>query len=204
MRTPSVRVRQTLTLLSIPLAVVLAAGAVWHASYAAFSASTRNAGNGWSTGTVNLSNDDSGTARFNVSNLVPGQTDTKCIKVTATTTVPGTVKLYLLNFVPSPQGLENYIKLTVTSGSGGNFGSCTGFVGASNLLANQTLAAAAAARSSYANGTGAWTTAGNPAGESMTYQFTWTLDTPGLTQEQLNALQGAHTGVDLGWELQNG
>ena len=203
MRRPNDRFLRTISLVSIPLAVLVGAGLVWHASYAAFSSSTRNAGNTWSTGTVKLTSDDSGTARFTVSNLVPGQTDTKCITVTATATVPGIVKLYLLNPIPSSQGLENYIKLQVTSGTGGSFASCAGYVAGPTLITNETIAVAAAAHDSFSNGVGAWATAGQPTGESTTYQFTWTFDVSALTQAQLDALQGARTGVDFGWELQN-
>jgi hypothetical protein len=202
-RRPSDRFLRTISLVSIPLAVLVGAGLVWHASYAAFSSSTRNGGNTWSTGTVTLTSDDAGAARFTVANMVPGQTDTKCIKVTATATVPGTVKLYLLNLIPSSQGLENYIKLQVTSGNSGSFASCAGYVAGPTLISNQSLAATSAAYNSYTNGVGAWVTAGQPTGESMTYQFTWTFDTSGLTQAQLDTLQGARTGIDFGWELQN-
>jgi hypothetical protein len=195
--------RRALAICAAPLATLGAAGVVWQASYAAFSADTRNAGNSWSTGTVALSNDSAGTARFNVSDIVPSQTETKCVKVTSSANVPGTVKLYILNPVTSVQGLETHIKLTVTIGDGGTFGSCTGYVSSGTVIATQTLAAATATYNSYANGAGSWVTAGVSSGESKTYQFTWLFDATGMTQEQLDGLQGVHTGLDFEWEVQN-
>jgi hypothetical protein len=186
-----------------PLAVMAAAGVVWKASYSAFSADTRNAGNAWSTGMVALTDDDAGSARFTVTNLVPAQTETKCIKVTSSASVPGTVKLYLLNAVTSVAGLENHIKLTVTSGAGGTFADCTGYASSATVIATQTLAAATAAYASYATAAGSWVTAGVVSGESKTYQLTWLFDATGLSQEQLDALQGAHVGIDFEWEVQN-
>lgn len=203
MHAPSPRIRRLVAGAVIPISVMAAAGLVWRSSYAAFSSDTRNAGNNWSTGSVALTDDDAGSARFTVTDLVPDQTDTKCIKVTASANVPGTVKLYLLNPITSAQGLENHIRLTVKQGDGGGFGSCTGFVAGPTIVANQTLAGATAAYNSYATGAGSWVTTGVVAGESKTYQLSWTFDASGMTQEQLDGLQGARTGVDFEWELQN-
>lgn len=203
MRAPGRNVRRLVTVAAGPVAVLLAGGMIWQGSYAAFSADTRNSGNSWSSGTVALTDDDAGSSRFSVTDLVPGQTDTKCIKVTATSTLPGTVKLYLLNPVTSTAGLESHIKLTVTSGTGGTFASCTGYTSTASLITAETLAAATSAYNSYATGAGAWATTGNPTVESKTYQLTWTFDTTGMTQEQLDGLQGSHSGVDFEWEMQN-
>ena len=54
----------------------------------------------------------------------------------------------------------------------------------------------------YATGGAAWDTVGTP-GESATYRGTWTFDTEGLTQSQIDALQGSRVSVDLVWELQS-
>jgi hypothetical protein len=210
MRSPSLRSHRIASLMVAPLAVMAAAGVVWKASYSAFSAETRNSGNSWSTGVVALTDDDSGSARFNVTNLVPAQTETKCIKVTSSASVPGTVKLYILNPVTSVVGLETHIKLTVTNGNGGDFASCTGYTSTGTVIATQTLGTAETTYTSYATGAGVtdvahglWVTTGVVAGESKTYQLTWLFDSSGLTQDQLDALQGAHVGLDFEWEVQN-
>jgi hypothetical protein len=203
MRAPGRKVRRLVTVGAGPVAVLLAGGMIWQGSYAAFSADTRNSGNSWSSGTVTLTDDDAGSSRFTVTDLVPGQTETKCIKVTATSSLAGTVKLYLLNPVTSTAGLESHIKLTITSGTGGTFASCTGYSSTAALISAQSLAAVTSTYNNYANGAGEWVTTGNPAGETKTYQLAWTFDTTGMTQEQLDGLQGSHVGVDFEWEMQN-
>jgi hypothetical protein len=200
MRTPSPRFAKIVALLVTPAAVVAAGAMVFHASFSAFSAETRNSGNSWSTGQVALTNDSAGTARFVVTNMLPGQTETKCISVTANVTVSGTVKGYAVNPVTSVQGLENHILLTAYSGTGGSFSSCSGFVAnPTPEFQNITLATLFAANS-YANGIGGWNV--SPGTQTRTYQISWTFDSTGMTQDQLDALQGAHTGVDFEWELQ--
>ncbi len=202
MRRASAHLRGFVSWLAIPLSLVLAAGVVWQASFSAFSAETRTSGNSWSTGTVALTDDDGGAARFNVTNLIPGQTATACIKVTSTATVYGPVKLYTLNDV-NMVGLAEHIIITVTQGDGGTFSACTGFVAdsAGVIVTARSLAYMSANYSSYSTGVGGWTTTASP--ESKTYQITYTFDATGLTQEQLDAFQGQHTGIDLEWEIKN-
>jgi hypothetical protein len=201
---PTPRTRHWLSAVAIPVAVLLAAGTVWMASYAAFSADTRNSGNSWATGQVTLTDDDNGSARFNVSGIVPDQTDTKCIVVTSNSTVSGVVKTYVLNAVTSSAGLENHILISVSRGTGGSFASptCAGFTSEAVVATDVPLATLITTNTDYASGLGSWTTTGTP-GEAKTYRITWKFDTTGLTQEQLDALQGAHTGVDFEWEIQS-
>lgn len=201
-KSPTPRTRHWLSAIAVPVAVLMAAGTVWMASYAAFSNDTRNSGNSWAAGQVTLTDDDNGSARFNVSNIVPMQTDTKCVAVTSNSSVAGLVKMYNLNSVTSGGGLENYIKLSVDIGTGGSFSDCSTFTKASTIVATQSLATMNTAYTGYGNGAGSWATSGSP-GESKTYRFTWTFDTTGLTQAQIDALQGSHTGVDFEWEIQN-
>jgi hypothetical protein len=186
----------------VPVSVVAAAAMISQSSYGAFSATTRNSGNNWRTGSVSLTDDDTGSARFNVTNMVPEQTETKCIKVTSFASVPGTVKFYLLNAVRSPQHLEDHIMFNVRAGDGGGFGSCVGFV-SSETVGDGTLALGMDYSTSYASGAGSWVTAGISSGESKTYEITWKFESSTLTQQELDALQGASTGVDVQWELQS-
>ncbi len=200
MQNPSRKARTIGTAIATPIAIVAAAALIWQSSHAAFSGTTRNSGNNWATGSVALTDDDAGSARFQVANMVPGQTDTKCIKVTANATVPGTVKGYAVNPVLSAQGLQDHVKVSIDYGTGGDFGSCTGFTKEGTAIPASTLTALAG-YSNYANGAGAWAvTAG---AQSRTYQITWTFDTTGMTQTELDGLQGTATGIDLQWELQS-
>lgn len=207
MRKPSSKIGKVAVVLATPLAVVLAGGLIWQASNAAFTSTTRNSGSDWSTGSVALTDDDAGSARFQVSNMVPGQTDTKCIKVTATTSVPGAIVGYLINPITSPQGLEDRIMLTVTAGTGGSFNSCDGFVGdevAQPPTPLSTLFAMNTYELAMAGGGTPWLVTGGVAGgESKTYQVQWTFDVTGMTQSQQDGLQNARTGVDVQWELRN-
>jgi len=211
MRAPNARFRRAAVFAAGPIAIVLAGAMTWQSSYAAFTAETRNAGNTWSSGTVYLTNDGAGSARFSGTNLLPNDTQTKCIKVTSTSSEIGHVKMYFLNAVPStpaavPAGLENYVKVSVTSGAGGDFSTCTGFVADSSpaqpIVNNQSLAFLGTTYNTYAAGRGDWLTTGNTGGEAKTYRIQWTFDTTGLTEAQTNALMGDSVGLDFEWEIQ--
>ncbi len=50
-------------------------------------------------------------------------------------------------------------------------------------------------------GFGGWAV---PTGvSSKTYRLTWRFDTEGMTQAQVDAMQGAKTGIDMQWEMQS-
>lgn len=199
MKAPSSRAGRIAVASATPVAVIAAAALVWQSSNAAFTGSTRNSGNNWSTGAVTVTDDDAGSARFQVNNMVPGDTDSKCIKVTVNSSVPGTVKGYAVNPVPSVHGLENYIKVSIQAGTGGGFGSCTGFTSEETVVNGVTLAQFSSI-SNYASAVGGWNVASGT--QSRTYRLTWSFDTTGLTQTQVDQLQGDKTGVDMQWELQ--
>lgn len=200
MRNPSRRSRRIGTVIATPIAVLAAAALIWQSSYSAFTGTTRNSGNNWATGSVALTDDDAGSARFQASSMVPGDSETKCITVTANATVPGVVKGYAVNPVLSPQGLQDHIKVSVDEGTGGGFGSCTGFESAGTVIPLMSLATLATF-SNYANGAGGWNVVAGT--QSKTYEITWTFDTTGLTQSEIDQLQGAQTGIDFQWELQS-
>jgi hypothetical protein len=185
-----------------PLAVLAAGSLVWSASDAAFTASTRNSGNAWSTGSVVLTDDDNGNAAFTVNSLVPGQTGTKCIVVSSNSTVAGQVRAYMKNLTDSAQNLSEHIKLTIEQGTGGTFNDCTGFTPSGTSLAPLDVKTLAATASDYSSGTSIWNTTGTP-GEKRTYRGTWSFDTTGMTQQEIDRLQGATLSVDMVWELQS-
>ena len=202
MRTPSPRARKIAGFSAAPVAVLVAGLMVWQGSTAAFTATTRNAGNSWATGQVALTDDDAGRAGFTVQNLVPGQTGQKCIVVTSNSTVPGEVRAYTQNLSGSAAGLQDHIDLRVERGTGGSFDSCDGFSAVPGALPAQSLSTLAQVNNDYATGGARWQTTGR-AGESTTYRGTWTFDTTGLTPQEIDALQGATVSVDLVWELQS-
>jgi hypothetical protein len=203
MRAPSPRVRKIAGLSAAPVAVLLAGAMVWQGSTAAFTATTRNAGNSWESGQVALTDDDAGTAMFSVDDLLPGDQGENCIVVTSNSSVPGQVRSYVENLSGSGAGLESRIQIGLERGSGGSFGDCTGFTAeAGSALTPGSLAEVSADHSDYASGGAAWDTSGD-AGENVTYRATWEFDTTGMTQAEVDALQGARTSADIVWELQS-
>jgi hypothetical protein len=174
------------------------AAVVWHASYSAFSAQTTNPSSNWSAGTVNLTDDDSNTALFSATGLKPGSTGTKCIAVTSTGSLASAVKLYGTN--PSTtKSLSSYINLTITQGTGGGFGSCTGFTALTtgSSVFSGKLDTFGSTKTDYASGAGDWAPTGS-ASDTRVYQITYTLDaaTP-------NTSQGGTAAIGLTWEAQN-
>jgi hypothetical protein len=99
------------------------------ATWSAFSATTSNDSNNFATGSVTLSDNDSGAAMFDLTGAGPGDTLSKCIRVTYSGSLDSTVRLY--GAVAGGNGLNQYLDLTVTRGSfpgapPANMG-CTGF-----------------------------------------------------------------------------
>ncbi|GAB2980781.1 hypothetical protein [Frigoribacterium salinisoli] len=201
----SPRTARLAALIGVPVALVASGAVVSTASYSAFSSTTENPTSNWATGSVALTDDDGGaggsggTALFSATNLKPGSTDAKCITVTSTGTLPSTVKLYGTG-ASSTKDLAANTTLTVEQGTGGSFGSCTGFTPATTggTLYNASLAGFATAHSNYANATGGWVTAGGTAAESRTYRISYTVS-PTLA----NTSQGASASLGFTWEAQN-
>jgi hypothetical protein len=203
MKKPSSRTRAIIGFGAAPLAILVAGGLVWQSSHAAFTATTRSAGNSWSSGAVALTDDDRGVAAFTATELVPGDTGTKCVVVTSTSTVPGEVRSYVSNLSTSGAPLADRITFKLEAGTGGSFNDCTGFTPDGAVETAYPLSTVAAARNSYATGGHPWTTTGAAGGETRTYRGTWVFDTTGLTQAQVDAYQGATVSADLVWELRS-
>ncbi len=200
MKNPSIRARKIVGMSIAPAAILIAGALVWQSSYAAFSTSTRSAGNSWSTGSVALTDDDKGAAAFTAEKLVPGATGEKCIVVTSTADVPGVVKTYVANLSTSGDRLADHIVFTLESGAGGSFNDCTGFVPDNEPVATRSITEVASESKDYASGGHAWATSG--AAEARSYRAKWTFDTTGLTQHQVDSLQGATVSADFVWEFQ--
>ncbi len=199
-RRPSSRSARALMLAGVAAALVGSGAMVWQASYSAFSATTANPTNNWSTGTVVLADDDSGSALFTVSNLKPGDTGSKCIVVTSTGSLPSAVKMYTTasSFAQTNAVADN-ITLAVTRGTiasppGG--GACTGFV-SDAVTTTGTMTAFSSTYTSYANGFGSWTTTG-VGSESKVYRIDYT-----FSGAATNTQQGGSAAIGFTWEAQN-
>jgi hypothetical protein len=202
MRAPSSRTRRIVSLSAAPVAVLLAGAMVWQGSYAAFSADTRNVGNGWETGSVAITDDDGGAAMFQIQNVKPGQTGEKCIAVTASPSIPSIIKMYSADL--AADGLEPYVKVKIEQGTGGGFAAgCTDFVPADpvNEEASQTLSTLGNNHTSWTSAILPWTMPGGTV--TKTYRFSWVFDTTGLTQTEVDGLQGRAASINFEWELQN-
>jgi hypothetical protein len=200
MGAPTIRTRRIFGLTAAPLAILFAGLLVWQGSSAAFTARTQNVGNNWETGSVTLTDDDAGAAAFSVQNATPGATGSRCLTVTSTSTVAGVVKPYVARL--GAQGLENYIYIQMEQGTGGGFASCAGFVPEGTPLPPAPLSYLSTANHDFATGGTPWATTG-VSGESRTYRVTWNFNTTGLSQVEIDALQGKSVSVDVVWELQN-
>jgi hypothetical protein len=173
------------------VAGLLGSGAfVWQGTNAAFTSTTNNGANNWTAGAVTISDDDSGTALFNATGLVPGSTGSKCIKVSYTGNVAAAVKLYVAS---SSGTLAPYVDLVVEEGTGGTFSNCTGFSG--STIYTGTLANMASTKTAFASGVGTFAPSTNT--DTKVYKFTYTLNasTP-------DNMQSATCAATFQWESQ--
>jgi Camelysin metallo-endopeptidase len=167
-------------------------------TFSAFSATTVNAGNTFDAGTVVISDNDAGSAMYNITGAKPNDVVVRCIRVTYTGSLPSTVKLYTTTPI-NPFG--QYVTLSVDKGSmpaGTTFPNCTGFTSESSLFTG-TLSGFAASDTSFATGAGA-----NPGAQtqwnlndSLVYRFTLTM------QDNPLAVGGSSGTHSFTWEAQN-
>ena len=175
---------------ALPLAVLLSGAVVATSSYAAFSASTDNPGNSWSTGRVDLTDDDSGDALFELTGLVPGTSGQACVTVTADTPADSTVRLYT---AASSAGGPLADALDVTVEQGAATDDCDALVteGAAVTGSLSELQA----KTSWADGVAPWDV---PAGGGeRTYRVSWEL--PASAD---NTVQDSSAATSFVWELQ--
>lgn len=170
--------------------------------FGAFSATTTNAGNTITAGTVLIGDNDAGAAMYVVTGAKPGDSVSKCIKVTYTGSLDADVHIY----TPSTIGtLGQYVDLTITPGTQPTptFPGCTGFVADSGgAIYTGTLGAFGTGKNSFANGINddpgtvatKWVT-----NDSVVYQITAT-----LSASAPDIAQGLTTGLHtFTWEARS-
>jgi hypothetical protein len=189
------KVLRTLLVLGI-VACIAGAGV-----FSAFSSKTDNPGNIITAGTVELEDNDGGTALYAITGAKPGDSKTSCIKVTYKGSLPATVKL----FTPSTIGeLGPYVNLKVEAGTQTTsvFPNCEGFTPAATPTVYEgTLAAFATEHSTFTNGitTNPGAATKWETNNSVVYKFTAT-----LSSSAPEAAQGKTTGSHIiRWEAQN-
>lgn len=108
--------------------VALAALALFGTSltYSSFSSSVNTAGNSFAAGTVALGDNDADSSMLQLTGALPGATDTGCLRVLYTGTLPASMRLY----ATTSGALIPYLTVTVTRGIDNtpSFDSCDGFV----------------------------------------------------------------------------
>ena len=194
---------QQLRWAAVLVGFVASALLVWQASYAAFSATTSNAGNTWSSGTVSLADDDSNSAMFAAGGLAPGDTSTRCLQVQYTGSLAATVKLYGA-VTPGTPDLGPYLQLKVEQGTGGTFAGCTGFTpdATTPVLFDGTLEGGTTPFAAADWSTGL-TTAFAPVAGSATAQVYSFRVTTTLDPNAPNAVQGGGVQAQFTWEAQS-
>ena len=175
---------------AIPAALIASAAFVGNASYSAFSDTATNSGNTWSSGSVTLAN-DAGSAMFTANNLAPGAVGSNCIKVTNTSTLPTTTKLYAA--VGAQAALNSQLTITVTQGTGGSFGNCSGFTAdaSGSQVYTGTLANLISTRTGFANG--AVTSLASASNKTFKIDYSLSSTAPQATQGS----------ASFTWEAQN-
>jgi hypothetical protein len=190
-----------------PAAGLLAAGLlVWQGSYAAFSATTVDTNNAWTSGSLVLQN-NGGTATyaaatsatFGGTNLKPGSTGTTCLTVKSTGNSAGNLAMYESAIADSSPSLGAQIQLTITAGVPATDvqANCTGFptTGLTTVATNQPLSTFAG---TYATGVPIAVAAGNVL---EAYKVVWTFATTG-TNAGDSLLMGKTVTAGFTWELQ--
>ena len=201
-RRPSRKVATIVSLVAIPAALAVSGLVVAQSSYSAYSATTVNPTSNWATGTVALTDDDANAAAFTATNLKPGSTGSRCIVVTSDGTLPSRVRMYGRNGTGTTM-LGASMNLTVTQGTGGSFGSCTGYtpLATGAGVYSGTLAGFGTTATNFASGVGSWNTAGvatGAAAETRTYQLTYSVNA-----NTTNDTQGGTAAIGFTWEAQN-
>jgi hypothetical protein len=187
---------------------LLAAGLlVWQGSYAAFSATTQDNSNTWSSASLSLVNNGgtavyaaTTTATFGGANLKPGATGTTCLTVKSIGTSAGTLAMYRSALADSSPSLGAQIKLTIDQGVPASDvqANCVGFpaAGVTNVATNVPLSTYP---TTYATATGPVAVATGTVLEA--YRVTWTFVSLGSTVLD-NPLQNKTVTAGFTWELQ--
>jgi hypothetical protein len=188
--------------LLVSLAILVTVGVVVGAgTYAAFFSLTDNDGSSFAAGTVYISDNDAGAAMLALTNAVPGNSDTSCLKVTYAGSLPATVRLY----GASSGALAPYLTLVVTRGTNTapSFDSCTGFTAdATNYIGAGTGVVYSGALSAYptAGSPLIEPTAGTPetwtTSEVHSYRFV-------ITLANNVAAQGKSATASFTWDARN-
>ncbi len=146
---------------------------------------------GFETGTVDITDDDAGSALFEAVDISPSSTVVECLTVTYLGTwTPASIRLH----ASAVGDLAPYLTATIEIGRGGAFGDCAGFAPDATVYTG-TLGDLAATHADFPSGLPTFTAISTPA--DRTFRFTIGVDGD-------NAAQGRSALVDLVFEVQEG
>jgi hypothetical protein len=165
--------------------------------FGVFSATTQNTGNELTAGTVAISDNDAGQAMFNVNGATPGDSWSRCIKVTYTGSLPSDVHL---NFGGTLGSLAQYLNARVEEGTASQadaFPQCDHFVNDQTLYDGPVQGGSGSFDTglpTYPAGQSAWNN-----GSSVVYRIT-----ASLSSSTPDAGQSQSTGnLTVFWDAQN-
>jgi len=190
------RILLSLVVLGV-LGIVAGAG-----TYSSFSRVTQNDNNRFVSGTVSLTDNDSGAAVASLSNAHPTDSSTGCINVTYGGSLPATVRLY---GTTTGTGLDQYLNVVVTRGTKSNatFDCSTFSADATNYIGQGAGVVYSGTLQGYADSYAAGLvdpTSGSPEtwtnGETHAYRFQVTL-------QNNTAAQGLNASQVFTWEARN-
>lgn len=120
MRHRAVRSRRAVLPVAVPVGLLMSLAVTWSTTHAAFSASTDNVGNSWQTGSVVLTDSDSGSALFTSAGdgaLTPGSTRARCIRIDYTGDLAADIRMYAGTPSGGATGLDPYLVMSVERGT---------------------------------------------------------------------------------------
>jgi hypothetical protein len=194
------RARRTVTVVSIVAGLAVSCGLVWSATSAAFTGYSTNPGNTFATGTISLGDDDSNGALFSVSGLAPGDTASRCLRVTYTGNTRSDVRFYT-TAATSSGSLGGYLNLVVSEGGAGTYANttCSDWTTGTQVYSG-TFSGFAAAKTDFTSGVYNSSDRWSPvaSGQYRVYKFDYTLQ---LTAP--NSTQNTSAGIGFTWEAQS-
>jgi hypothetical protein len=186
-------------LAAVIVGLIISGCLVWGSSTAMFTATTANPSNSFAAGAVALSDDDTGLALFSVTNLHPGDSGSRCLRVTYTGDIQAIVRFYTT--ASSYTGtLGPYLTLTIEEGGAGTYANatCSNWT-TGTVVYTGLLSAFAATYTNYTTGAynagGAWTPTTN--GQFKVYRFAYQ-----LSASAPSSMQAASAGIGFTWEAQ--
>lgn len=169
--------------------LLLSSAAVAQRTEAAFSDTTQT-GATWTSGTVTLSGDPTGTV-LDLTGLQPGDTGSRCVAVTYTgTAVPVDIRLYTADVV-DPDDLGSHVDVEVTYINNPGATPCASMVG--TVIFSGSFHALTTTALGHGTGLGTWTAYSAPATRFYRFRYTVGAQPP----------QDATLELDLVWEARS-